>query len=51
MIKKKTCQKLLLIWISNGTTAFSDTDDYVDAGSFMLPFGSLAQTKSPILNV
>ena len=49
--KKITCQKLLLICISNGTTALYDSDGYVDAGSFMLLFGSLPQTKSAILNV
>lgn len=45
--KKKTCQKLLLVWISNGTTAFYDSDDYVDAGSFYAAFWLITSNKVP----
>ena len=45
MTEKKTCQKLLLIWISNGTTAFYDSDGYVDEGSFYAAFWLITSNK------
>ena len=45
MTEKKTCQKLLLIWISYGTTAFYDSDGYVDAGSFYAAFWLITSNK------
>ena len=45
MTEKKTCQKLLLIWISNGTTAFYDSDGYVDEGSFYAAFRLITSKK------
>ena len=43
--KKITCQKLLLICISNGTTALYDSDGYVDAGSFYAAFWLITSNK------
>ena len=45
MTEKKTCQKLLLIWISYGTTAFYDSDGYVDTGSFYAAFWLITSNK------